>query len=94
MSIADQLERDVRAAAERATHTTRGAACLLALDAPRHGVAVRISEGRLARDGEAPATPDTPFRIASITKTFTAVAVVQLASEGRIDLDDPAVDHL
>lgn len=89
-----ELERELRAAAERATQTTRGAACLLALDAPRHGVALRVAEGRLARDDEAPATPDTPFRIASITKTFTGVAVLQLASEDRLHLDHPVVDHL
>lgn len=34
------------------------------------------------------ATPDTQYRIGSITKTFTAVAVMQLREEGRLDLDD------
>jgi CubicO group peptidase (beta-lactamase class C family) len=36
----------------------------------------------------------TLFRIASITKTFTGTAVMQLASAGRLNLDDPAVAHL
>src|SRR2546428_49558 len=31
---------------------------------------------------------ETMFRIASITKTFTATALVRLAMEGRIGLDD------
>jgi CubicO group peptidase (beta-lactamase class C family) len=39
-------------------------------------------------------TQDTAFRIASITKTFTAVAVMQLWEQGRIDLDAPANDYL
>jgi CubicO group peptidase (beta-lactamase class C family) len=39
-------------------------------------------------------TEDTVFRVASITKTFTAVAVMQLAERGQIELDAPAADHL
>ncbi len=41
-----------------------------------------------------PITADTVFRIASITKTFTAIAVMQLWEQGRIDLDAPANDYL
>ena len=44
-----------------------------------HGVA-DIASG-------APITPDTMFRIASITKTFTAISVMQLWEEGKVDLD-------
>jgi CubicO group peptidase (beta-lactamase class C family) len=36
----------------------------------------------------------TLYRIASITKTITATAVLQLRDEGRLRLDDPAVRHL
>ena len=36
----------------------------------------------------------TIFRIASITKTFTATAIMQLRDEGRLHLDDPAVAYL
>ena len=42
----------------------------------------------------APVTPDTVFRIGSLTKTLTAVAVMQLWEQGRIDLDAPANDYL
>jgi len=41
-----------------------------------------------------PATRDTLFRIASITKTFTATAVVQLRDQGVLSLDDPVAAHL
>jgi CubicO group peptidase (beta-lactamase class C family) len=41
-----------------------------------------------------PITEDTVFRIASITKTFTAVAVLQLWEQGLVDLDAPANDYL
>ena len=36
----------------------------------------------------------TLYRIASISKTITATAVLQLRDEGRLGLDDPAVRHL
>jgi len=37
----------------------------------------------------APATPATVYRIASISKTITAVAVMQLAEQAKLDLDAP-----
>jgi CubicO group peptidase (beta-lactamase class C family) len=40
------------------------------------------------------ATPDHQYRIASITKTFTAVAVMQLRDEGKLALDDPLDRHI
>jgi CubicO group peptidase (beta-lactamase class C family) len=39
-------------------------------------------------------THDTVFRVASISKTFTAVAVLQLWEQGSIDLDAPASEYL
>jgi CubicO group peptidase (beta-lactamase class C family) len=44
-----------------------------------HGVADIASQ--------TPVTEDTVFRIASITKTFTAIAVMQLYEQGLVDLD-------
>jgi len=40
------------------------------------------------------ATPQTIYRIASITKLFTATAVLQLRDAGKLQLDDPIVKHL
>jgi CubicO group peptidase (beta-lactamase class C family) len=37
---------------------------------------------------------DTLFRMGSITKTFTAVLVMQCRDEGLLDLDDPVSAHL
>jgi D-alanyl-D-alanine carboxypeptidase len=47
-------------------------------------------------DMDAGRAPDerTLYRIASITKTFTATAIVQLRDEGRLALDDPLVRHV
>jgi CubicO group peptidase (beta-lactamase class C family) len=41
-----------------------------------------------------PVSEDTVFRIGSITKTFTAIAVLQLWEQGLVDLDVPANDYL
>ena len=42
-----------------------------------------------------PVTPQTPFRVGSLTKSFTALAVMQLVEEeGKIDLRAPARRYL
>ena len=41
-----------------------------------------------------PVTADTVFQIQSITKTFTATAVMMLVEEGKLSLDDPVGKHL
>lgn len=41
-----------------------------------------------------PAEPSTLYRIASITKTFTGTAIMQLRDAGKLGLDDPAVQWL
>ena len=40
------------------------------------------------------ATPDTQYRVGSITKTFTAAAIMQLRDEGKLDLEDTLEEHL
>ncbi|MBM2614960.1 beta-lactamase family protein [Actinoplanes sp. LDG1-06] len=39
-------------------------------------------------------TVDTPMRVASISKSFTAAAVLALVDEGRVELDEPVVTYL
>ncbi len=39
-------------------------------------------------------TPDTVFRIGSISKTFTAVGIMQLYEQGKFKLDDPINPYL
>lgn len=41
-----------------------------------------------------PVTPDTVFRIASMTKSFTALAILKLRDEGKLSLDDPASKYI
>jgi CubicO group peptidase (beta-lactamase class C family) len=43
---------------------------------------------------KAPVDADTVFRIASMTKSFTAVAILKLRDEGKLSLDDPAEKYV
>ena len=47
-----------------------------------------------AGDRSAVPTAQTQFRMGSITKTFTAVLVMQARDDGLLDLDDPLDKHL
>ena len=40
------------------------------------------------------ATPDTQYRLGSITKTFTAAAIMQLRDAGKLDLEDRLDAHV
>lgn len=42
---------------------------------------------------EVPAAADTQYRLASVSKPFTAVGVFQLVQDGRVNLDAPARDY-
>ncbi len=48
--------------------------------------------GLADRDRRTPVTGDTHFRAGSISKTFVAMALVQLSEDGDVDLDTPIVE--
>lgn len=48
----------------------------------------------VADEAGRPVTAQTPFIIASVSKTFTALALMQLEEEGKVDLDRPVSDYL
>ena len=50
--------------------------------------------GLASVEPEEPATPDTQYRVGSITKTFTAAAVMQLRDAGELSLDDRLEQHV
>jgi len=50
--------------------------------------------GTLRVGEDATPTAESVFRIASMTKSFTAATVLSLRDEGRLRLDDPIVDHV
>ena len=41
-------------------------------------------------ENKTPVTRDTPFHLASLTKTFASTVVMQLVEQGKLDLDTPA----
>ncbi len=49
--------------------------------------------GTVAAHHPAPG-PDTVYRVASMTKSFTAAALLQLRDRGRLGFDDPVADHV
>ena len=62
-----------------------------------------IIDGELAHAGAAgvrsidskmPVDADTVFRIASMTKSFTAMAILKLRDEGKLSLDDPVEKYV
>jgi CubicO group peptidase (beta-lactamase class C family) len=67
----------------------------LALGVVRNG-ALEFFYGHGCADiaSKTPITEDTVFRIGSITKTVTALALMQLWEQGLVDLDAPANDYL
>src|SRR5262245_33244757 len=40
-------------------------------------------------ENKVPATPETNYRIASVTKTFGSTLLMQLIEQGKLDLDEP-----
>ena len=53
---------------------------------PSRPVAFGVEQGT----GGQPFATSTPLRIASVTKSLTAVVALQLVEEGKLDLDAPA----
>ena len=61
----------------------------------RDGVPVHARGYGLANlEWQAPVGTDTVFRLASLTKSFTATAILLLEGDGRLRLDDRLGDHL
>ena len=61
----------------------------------RDGELVHTGGAGTIRDGEdARPDADSVYRIASMTKSFTAAAILLLRDEGRLRLDDPVADHV
>jgi CubicO group peptidase (beta-lactamase class C family) len=55
---------------------------------------VRASYGLADLETGTPATPATNYRLASMTKQFTAASILLLAEDGRLTVDDRARDWL
>jgi len=58
------------------------------------GVLVHCGSFGARSEGSPPPDADTVFRIASMSKSFTASAILLLRDEGRLALDDPAEKYV
>src|SRR5688572_10697074 len=47
-----------------------------------------------SQSATAPATAETVYRVGSVSKLFTDVAVMQLVEEGKLDLDAPVAKYV
>jgi CubicO group peptidase (beta-lactamase class C family) len=43
---------------------------------------------------EVPITPKTVFQIASLTKSFTSLVILQMEQEGKLSIDDPVIRYI
>lgn len=66
----------------------------IAVAGNRDGLLSITAAGPLAVHGNTPVTPDSLFRIASMTKPVTSVAVLQLVEQGKLGLDEPLQSYL
>ena len=87
--LAKRIDADVRTILQRTG--TPGATILIA----EHGqVVYRHAYGLRDREHHVPATVDTYYEIGSITKQFTAAAILQLQEAGKLHLDDKLSAYL
>jgi CubicO group peptidase (beta-lactamase class C family) len=76
---------------ERQTQTAPGAAVLVARD----GIVVKeVGYGMAVLERRVPIDADTAFRLGSVSKQFTATAIMLLAEEGRLRYEDPITRFL
>ncbi len=67
---------------------------LLHVHAPKQGIDVSLAAGVFDRESKRPLDPHNTFRVASVTKTFVAAAILRLYEDGKIKLDDPINRYL
>ncbi|GAA0642102.1 serine hydrolase [Brevundimonas lenta] len=84
----DRMDQIVRAAADRDEFS---GSVLVARDGE---ILLDRGYGMANREWGVPNAGDTRFRLASVSKQFTAVAVVLLAERGLVDLDAPVKTYL
>jgi serine beta-lactamase-like protein LACTB len=83
----------LRALVEREVADKRLPALSIALIDDQHVVWAQ-GFGHRDRDGKVPATAETVYRVGSVSKLFTDIAVMQLVERGEIDLDAPVTKYL
>ncbi|MFO0860056.1 MAG: serine hydrolase domain-containing protein [Phycisphaerales bacterium] len=88
----DQITAELRAYVERLSKLDAFSGALLFA---RDGKPLlTFATGLANRDFKAPNTVDTRFNLGSMNKMFTTVAILQLAEQGKLSLDDTLARHL
>ena len=85
------LERQVDRVFERWSSATPGCAVAVSVDGQR---ILSKAYGMADLEHDVANTPDTIFEAGSVSKQFTAAAVLLLARDGKLSLDDPARKYL
>lgn len=67
---------------------------ILYMNRYRGGGETAVAVGKTGHDSQEDARIDSPFDMASVQKTFTAVAIMRLVELQRMKLDDPIARHL
>jgi CubicO group peptidase (beta-lactamase class C family) len=78
-------ERAAQRLGEAVKGDTPGLAVLVARDGE---ILLQAGYGLADLEKKSPITPETKFRIGSVSKQFTAAAVLKLAEQGKLSLDD------
>jgi D-alanyl-D-alanine carboxypeptidase len=86
-----ELERSVSALVEKNKSIEN---CVLAVTKGDGSYSWAGAAGIANQDGQVPMTKDTPIYIASVTKLYTATAIMKLYEEGALSLDDPMSKYL
>lgn len=93
-SAADLADPDAIGEFLAAEVTARNLPGLVALVTDEDDVIYVSAHGQRDVAGQLPMTPDTIFRIASMTKPIAATAIMMLVEEGKLSLDDPIGDYV
>jgi D-alanyl-D-alanine carboxypeptidase len=86
-----KLERSVSELVEKDKSVR---SCVLAVTKGDGSYTWTGAAGIATQDGHVPMTKNTPIYIASITKLYTATAIMKLYEEGALSLDDPIYKYL
>ena len=87
LDLDDRIDRFI--ISQMKTHHIPGLALAIT-----HNKQVLHVNGYSTAKNEPPVTPQTQFLIASVSKSFTAIAVMQLVEAGQINLDSPVQTYL
>src|SRR5919202_5467666 len=91
MNLTSAIAERVDAVFDNVDKPQHPGAALIVIDHDQ--IVYRKCYGTADLEAERPITPDTSFYLASISKRFTAMAIMQLAEQGKLSFDDRLIDY-